>query len=703
MLSDTRRRNLERLLRPERIAVIGGRLAEEVIRQSRKLGFTGPIHAVNPKRPALAGEPCLRQIEDLPEPPDAVFLGLGREAAVEAVERLAAIGAGGAVVYASGFAEVEDGKELQQRLAEAAGDIAIVGPNCYGVLNLLEGVALWPDQHGGKRVERGVALITQSGNIGITLTMQERSLRVAAVLSVGNQAQLAVHDYIDVLIDDPRITAIGLYLEGIADPVELARVALRSAAKGIPVVAIKAGRSEHGARTAQSHTSSLTGADALIDAFFRRYGIVRVESLADLLETLKILSVLGPLPGRRIGSMSCSGGDAAMVADLAWPLGLQLASIPDASRAAFQEALGPRVAIANPLDYQTHIWGDRDRMRRCFAAMLDAGFDATLLVLDYPRPGANDVAAWEMAADAMIDAARDIDARAVVVSSLPETLPSATRERLMAAGIAPVQGLPECLRAIAAAAWLGEAWQGMAETPPPLPLASRPTLESPGPMLLQEGAAKALLASHGVRVPHGEVVPIAEATAAARRIGFPVALKTAADIARKSEARGVALSLESEEKVAAAASSMAALGDRVLVEAMLTPPLLEMIVGVGMDPQLGPHLLIGAGGTLVELRRDVALLLLPVQADEVCRALRSLRVWPLLEGWRGAPAADLDAIVDAVCRIGVFAAKNSDRLLELDVNPLMVYPAGQGAIAADALIRLAAPLESEEKTMEQVA
>jgi acetate---CoA ligase (ADP-forming) len=703
MLSDARRRNLERLLRPRSIAVVGGRFAEEVIRQSRKLGFTGPIHAVNPKRVALAGVPCLPRIEDLPEPPDAVFLGVNREATVEAVERLVAIGAGGAVVYASGFAEVEDGKELQQRLVEAAGDMAIVGPNCYGFLNLMDGVALWPDEHGGRPVERGVALITQSGNIGITLTMQERSLRVAAVLSVGNQAQLAVHDYIDVLIDDPRITAIGLYLEGVADPVELARVALRCAVEKKPLVVIKAGRSDHGARTALSHTSSLTGADLLIDAFFERYGIVRVESLADLLETLKLLSVLGPLPGRRIGSMSCSGGDAAMVADLALPLRLELAPIANAGHRTLEEVLGARVAIGNPLDYQIYIWGDPHGMRRCFAAMLGGGFDATLLVLDYPRPGANEVAAWDMAVDAMIHAASDTDTCPVVVSSLPETLPRATRERLMTARVAPMQGLPECLRAIAAAAWLGEAWRRTAQFPPPLPLAPSSGYPSPEPVLLSETAAKRLLDSFGLRVPQGEIVPIAEATAAARRIGFPVALKSAADLAHKSEAGGVALGLESEEEVAAAASGMAALGDRVLVERMLPPPLLEMIVGVATDPQLGPHLLIGAGGTLVEVRRDVALLLLPVRAEEVRQALRSLRLWPILEGWRGAPAADLDAIVDAVCRIGAFAAQNADRLLELDVNPLMVYPAGQGAIASDALIRLAAPLERTERSMEQVA
>ena len=259
MLSPARRHNLGRLLRPNSIAVVGGRFAEEVIRQSRKLGFGGRIYAVNPTRKTLAGVPCCARIEDLPEVPDAVFLGIRREATVEAIGKLAAIGAGGAVCYAAGFAEAADGRELERELVAAAGDLAILGPNCYGLLSLLERVALWPDEHGARPVARGVALITQSGNIGITLTMQARGLPIATVVSVGNQAQLAVHDFLDLLAEDARITAIGLYLETISDPVGFARAALKCAARRLPLVAIKAGRSEPGARATLSHTSSLAG------------------------------------------------------------------------------------------------------------------------------------------------------------------------------------------------------------------------------------------------------------------------------------------------------------------------------------------------------------------------------------------------------------------------------------------------------------
>ena len=519
-------------------------------------------------------------------------MGIGREATVDAVDVLARMGAGGAVAYASGFAEVADGVAVEQRLKQAAGNLAVLGPNCYGVLNPMERLALWPDEHGTRPVERGVALITQSGNIGITLTMQARALPIACVLSVGNQAVLRIHDFLEVLADDPRIGAIGLYLEAIPDVTAFARAALACADKGVPLVAIKVGRSEAGTRTALSHTSSLSGADALIDVYLRRYGVIRVDSLADLLETLKLLFVLGPLPGRRIASLSCSGGDAAMVADLAAPLGLELPPLPAEARAQLTEVLGTRVALANPLDYHTYIWGDG----RPHAAMLRR-HGRRRLRCDAAGPG---LSALRGERDRCLGSggrcvrrrsARTWARAASSSPSLPETLPRAAAERLAAARLAPMQGLPECLRAVAAASWLGEALRRIGKRPPPLP---QPAIqvEGPGePILLSEAEAKQLLASRGIPVPRGEVVPIARAAAVARRIGLPVALKTATPMAHKTDAGGVVLDLQTPEAVAQAAEAMASLGDRVLIEAMLSKPLAELIVGVNVDAQFGPHLL----------------------------------------------------------------------------------------------------------------
>lgn len=689
-MSDAIRANLKRLLAPRHIAVVGGRDAAAVISQTRKIGFAGAIWAVNPKRSEMAGLPCHARLEDLPEVPDAVFLGVPRDVTVEAVELCARLGVGGVVCYASGFSEVADGAALERRLIAAAGDMAVLGPNCYGILNLIDRVALWPDEHGAKTVEHGVALITQSGNIGITLTLQERSLPVAYMAGVGNQAVVKVHHLIDVLAEDPRVGAIGLYIEDLGDIRAFAAAALKCAARGVPIVAVKAGRSEISAGVARSHTSAITGADALVDAFFARYGVLRVDSLADLIETVKLLYVCGPMPGRRIGSLSCSGGDAAMLADLAEAQGLTLPALPETSRTALLEVLGERVAIANPLDYHTYIWGDSARLTACFTAMMAAGYDAVALILDYPRPEENDIAAWDVTAQAMIDAARATGNRAVVVSSLPETLPRAIRERLIAAGLAPMQGLPECLRALSAAAAFGAAQRRIAESPPPLPLAPvrRDATDSPQTLELRESEAKALLEAYGVAVPRRRIVAAESAAAAAAEIGLPVALKTAAAIAHKTEVGGVVLNLDSDAAVAAAAEGLRRLDARVLVEEMLPEPLAELIVGAAVDPRLGLHLVVGAGGVLVELLRDSRVLLLPVVPGEVREALRALRVAPLLQGFRGRGAADLDALVETICAIGRYAAEHHESLLELDVNPLMVYGAPRGTVAADVLLRM---------------
>ncbi|HMG49342.1 MAG TPA: CoA-binding protein, partial [Inquilinus sp.] len=323
-MTQPRRFDLSRLLRPRSIAVIGGKPAAEVIRQSRRMGFAGEIWPVHPQHDTVEGLPAFRSVADLPAAPDAVFLGINRHATVEVTAALAGRGAGGAICYASGFSEVgAEGADLQAGLVAAAGSMPVLGPNCYGMINYLDGALLWPDQHGGKRVERGVALVTQSSNIAINLTMQRRGLPIAYVATLGNQAVAGLAEMVEAFLDDPRVTAIGLHIEGLADPAGLARAAARARRQGVPILALKTGRSPEGARLTLSHTASLAGADAVMDAFLHRIGVVRVASLPVLLEALKLLHVAGPLPGRDIASMSCSGGEAALIADAALGTGLR--------------------------------------------------------------------------------------------------------------------------------------------------------------------------------------------------------------------------------------------------------------------------------------------------------------------------------------------------------------------------------------------
>ena len=677
---------LARLLSPGSIAVIGGREAQEVMRQCDRIGFAGTLWPVNPKRAEMQGRRTFASVAELPEAPDASFIAVPRAALVEVVAALAGRGAGGAVCYAAGFAETgAEGAALERDLVARSGDMALTGPNCYGHINYLDGAALWPDQHGGQRVARGVAIVTQSGNIGQNLTMQRRSLPLALLVTVGNKAKGDMADYVNAFLDDERVTAIGLHIEGLADIPAFDRAAARARAQGVPIVVVKTGRSAAGAAIALSHTASLAGEDRLYDALFARNGVARAPDLSVFVETLKYLHVHGPLPGRAVSCMSCSGGEASLAADLACLHGLATPALPAHVQTGLAAVLGPRVPLANPLDYHTYIWGDAVLQTACFRAMLRGRFDASLLVLDFPRQDRCEGAAWDVTMRAFAAAARVEHAPACLVSSLPETLPEAQGGWLLEQGIAPMQGLGEAFAALGLAAGIGEAWgrERPAEAAPP------DRLLWSGLEQLSEAQAKAALAAFGLAVPDHRVARQAGVAAAAREIGLPVVVKALSrDIAHKTEAGAVRLNLATPEEAARAAAAMAHLAGEFLVERMHGGAVAELIIGVARDPQFGLTLTIGAGGVLVELLEDAVTLLLPVQRDEVARALAGLKVSRLLTGFRGRAAGDVAAAIDAVMAVARFADWNNTSLQELDINPLLVMPAGQGAIVADALIRI---------------
>ena len=440
--------DLARLLRPRSIAVLGGRQAAEVVRQCDRMGFAGEIWPVHPERQTLEGRRVYRSISELPAAPDAAFLAVNRHLSVEALAALAARGTGGAVVYASGFAEAgPEGAALQERLVRAAEGMPVLGPNCYGCLNYLDGVPLWPDQHGGKRVARGVAIVTQSGNIALNLTMQTRGLPIAYMVTLGNQAVVGLSAAIEALAADDRVSAIGLHIEGINHPANFAHAAAAARAKGIPMVALKAGRSAAGARLTVSHTASVAGAGAAVDAFLRRCGVAQVRSIPAFLESLKLLHVFGPLAGRDIASMSCSGGEAALIADAAGARRLDFRALDAGQRAAVATTLPPLVTVSNPLDYHTFTWADEAALSETFAAMMAANFALTMLVLDFPRRDRYDDADWDASVRALAAAAARTGARAAVLATLPEAMPEARAEALIAAGIAPLSGIDDGLEA----------------------------------------------------------------------------------------------------------------------------------------------------------------------------------------------------------------------------------------------------------------
>ena len=685
--------NLERLLRPLSIAVVGGQAAGRVAEQCDRLGFHGEVWPVHPKREVVAGRRAFASIDDLPGAPDAVFVGVNREATVDAVAKLAQMGAGGAVCYASGFREAGDGEGLEERLLAAAGTMPIIGPNCYGLINFLDGAPLWPDQHGGRRLEanaRGAAIVTQSSNIAISMTMQRRGLPLAYIATAGNQAQIGVSALASALLDDDRVSALGLHIEGFDSVAQLEALAHKARRKRVPIVALKTGRSTLAQAAALSHTASVAGSDAGANALLRRLGIARATDLAEFLETLKLLHVHGALDGARLRAMCCSGGEASLLADAAQEAGVALPPLTSRHAGIVAQAVHPLVTVANPLDYHTFAWGDADALYRTFSAFADApaapddgSVDALMLVLDFPRSDRCDDADWHTTLAAFERAASASGAKGVVAATMAENLPEACAEQMMAQGVAPLGGLREALAALANGASIGRAWQAPAAEP--ILLAER---SGQAPMLLDEAEAKARLAEYGVCVPKGGVAhSVEEALAVAESLGASVAAK-ALGIAHKSEHCAVRLDLREREEIAAAARHLLSLGDGLLIERHHSASVCELIVGVQRDPALGMMLTIGSGGTLVELLRDTATLLLPTTSSAAREALAGLRCWPLLQGYRGRPAADLDAAVKAILAIARFAEDNRATLEELDVNPLAVAPEGEGSVALDALVRI---------------
>jgi len=713
---------LDRLLRPKSIAVIGGgAFGTNVIEQCLKMNYAGAIWPVHPSRADVHGVPAFRSVADLPGAPDAAFVAVNRNLTIDIIRQLSGIGAGGAICFAAGFRETgsydADGERLQADLIDAAGTMPVIGPNCYGLINYADGALLWPDQHGGRRLgegERGVGIITQSSNIACNLTMQTRGLPVAFLMTAGNQAQTGLSEMALGLIEDDRVTALGLHIEGFDSVAGFERLAARARELNKPIVAMKVGRSEQARAATVSHTASLAGSDAASDAFLLRLGIPRLDTIPSFLEALKLLHAVGPLESRRLSSMSCSGGEASVMADTAVGRGVSFPELEPAHRARVQETLGPLVAVANPLDYNTYIWAKEEALTATFGAMASGGFGLNLLVLDFPRTDRCSDADWWITVNAFEKALKANAAKGAIVASMGENLPEGHSIELLRRGIVPIHGIEEAFDAAEAAAFVGEAWKASKNLPPPLtpPRKGEGDSEcgsSPSPLRggvrgggmqtttvsdtasttlyrPDEASAKSMLAAAGLPVPAGRrASSVEEAVVAAGQLGFPVALK-ALGVAHKSEAGAVRLNLKSSDDVRAAAEALLPLGTGLYVERMVERGVAELIVGFTRDAVFGPVMTLGSGGVLVELLKDSATLLLPASRAEIEAALRGLKLFPLLDGYRGRARADLAAAIDAIAGIADFVAAQGDAVEELDVNPLIVCKQGEGAWIADALL-----------------
>jgi len=687
--------SFERLLKPRSIAAFGGANAQEVIRQSDLMGYKGEIWPVHPKKTEILGRKVYRSVADLPGSPDAAYLGVNRHLTIDIVRDLVARDAGGAVCYATGFIEAGDeGFELQEQLLEASGDMPLIGPNCYGLLNYLNGAMLWPDQQGGRRVDEGVAIITMSSNVGFNLTMQRRGLPIAYMVSLGNKLKFDLHDAIDTFARQDRVTALGLFVETMPDPKAFQEAVNAARELGKPIVALKVGRSEVAQKMVVSHTASLAGSDDLVSALFERLGVARVDSLEALIEALKVLHVLGPLNGGRIGAMSTSGGDLTLLADALGP-SLSMPTLSEKVAQGLSATVHERVVAANPFDFQMFTWNDDERMAEHFTAFLSEDFDVSLCLLDYPREDRCDQSTWDGAERGFVRAVHQTGTKGAVLATFADTISEPVAARLMKDNIAMLAGIDDGIAGIQAAVDVGTAWS----RPPAPPLLAGIDQQPDAPVkVLDEAEAKDLLAKFGVPVPASRVVRSAEeAAAVAEALGYPVVVK-ALGVAHKTDVRGVRLDLASAAEVSAAVTEMSDLSESYLIEKMVEGVVAELIVGVARDEQFGPYLLVGGGGILVELMKDSASLLMPTTRERVLHALGQLKCAPLFHGFRGTPPADLNAAADVVLAVAGLVENAPSSIIELDINPLMLLVEGRGAVAADALISLKAKPAGKAKT-----
>jgi acyl-CoA synthetase (NDP forming) len=688
---------LEKLLRPRSVAVVGAsadpaKTSGRPVAYLRKHGFQGRIYPVNPRASEIDGLPCYPDVRSLPEAPDVAIVLLSAERTQQAIRELAEIGAGAAIVLASGYSETgEDGARRQRELREAAGGMRILGPNTIGLVNLTDRITL--SASGALEmdglVSGSVGLVSQSGGIlGALLSRAAaRGIGLSKLISTSNEVDLELADFVDALADDPATRVIALYVESIRNPTAFRKAARKAAGAGKPIVAFKIGRSDSGAQAAASHTGALAGADAMYDALFEETGIIRAQTFSELLDIPAALANGRPLGGRRVAILTSTGGAGTLVADCLGVAGFELPA-PDARSGEALRALqtGDHAALdRNPIDV-TLAGLQPDLLRGAIRIVLESDrYDAMVVIV-----GSSAVAQPELMAGALKDS--------LALSNKP-LLAYISPHAPQAAELLSRYGIPAFYAPESVSAALSAMWQARAPLPRPgsIPSGERapPACPEQGP--LDEAQAKALFSRFGVPGVREIVVHTeAQAVEAAKQLGPRVVLKLlSSEITHKSDVGGVAVDVPAQEvgpRLRQMAGDVQRLAGRrphaFLVQEMVAGAA-EVIVGIHKDP-LGTAILLGMGGVVAELIRDTTLLLLPEDgaeptAEQVRAALRRLKTWPLLDGYRGRERADVPALIEAVLAFARMAQALQDRLIEAEINPLFVKRMGQGVCAADGI------------------
>ena len=703
--------DLKNLFHPRSVALIGAsteqnKLSGRPFRFFREYGYAGNVYPVNPKYPEIAGVPCFAKLSDIPGKVDLAVITLPATAVPEALAECGTKGVKAAAIISSGFAEVGgEGLRLQEELQRIAleNGIAVCGPNCSGFVYFPERVtATFSVGLDGGFPETGpAAFISQSGALSsyILGAAKERGLAFRYWITTGNECMLSFTDYLQYLLEDPEVRLVLGYLEDARDGQAFQTAARRALALDKPLIILKAGRSEAGAKASVSHTGSLAGADEVYQAVFSQNGVLRADSLDELFD----LALLAQAPrrprGRRVQVVSISGAAGILMADVGSELGLEFSDLSPVTKDELEKIMPPFASITNPMDVTAEAVARPGLLTQAAEVILTDPNVDNLVMFFGIVPGAH-----ERLATGIAQVAQSTD-KLVMMTWFP--LPRADIWMSLARAGVPV--FPEPARGIRA---LGKMAQYVAARERSFSrhtaaIASLSGLESSvekildqakseGRNVLSEVETKSLLKALGLTAPHGGLArSAAEARSVANSIGGPVALKASSpDLLHKTEAGVIRLGLKSPEEVERAFEEIVAKAkkwnpqarlDGVLVEEMIGGDTREVIVGARQDLRFGPIVTFGLGGVFVEAIRDFAVWPAPLTLDEAREMIRRIRGYRILTAFRGRPAADLEALAQVLCQVGQFACAWRERIAELEINPLFVLPEGSGVVVGDAL------------------
>ena len=693
----TASRSLLPILRPKSVAVIGAsdtpsRIGGRPIHSMKAMGYGGRIYPVNPRRETVQGLAAFPSIRDVPEPVDCALIAVPAAIAVDALRDCAETGVKSAVVFTSGFAEQgADGERAQQAIAQIARDsgMRIVGPNCLGVFTLDEA---WfgTFTNAPAMIDRPpgpAGIVSQSGAYGshVLLVAQKRGVGANYWVTTGNECDVDVGEVIDFYAESPGVEIIVVYAEGVRDAARLRQALGKARDARKPVIFMKVGTTDVGARAAASHTASLAGSDAVYDALFRQYGVHRAGTTEELVDVAYACQYGSYPKGRRISLQTISGGVGVQMADDAVRYGLEVAPLPAPVQKKLK-AMIPFAGTNNPVDFTAQALNDPDLMVKNISLTIDeADYDSHVIFM-------TSVPSTPFMKEPCASLFRTVRERypgePMIMSLVGGRDVVEVYEKL---GYPVYEDPSLAVRAMAALTRFGETFDRRGESPPP----AAPSGMLPAPAgAVGEHEAKAILASAGIPAVRESLAATPEAAvAAAAALGGPCALKIVSpDILHKTEIGGVLLNVEGDAAVAEGARTLLrraadrapdAQIDGVLVSEMVSGGV-ETVLGMVHDPVFGPAIMFGLGGVFVEVLKDVSFRLAPFGIDEAHRMIDEIRGRAMLDGVRGAPPADLDALADALAHLSVFAAANAGRLESIDINPFIALP--RGGAAVDALI-----------------